>query len=101
MGRRNSLNEIEELVIGDFNISSEVPSEMEHWNNRLEPLQFVPLVALKSQLILPGCERSYVPGYVVAPSLGLHPVNTTCRNTLHFIGIVCVAGPLVVVIVNA
>lgn len=53
---------------------------MHHRHDTLKALQLVPLVPVDAQLILASRQRSYVPGDVVAPTGGLHPMNTTAKE---------------------
>ena len=72
------LHEIEQSRIGDFDISCQVPRQMDHRYDRFERLQFVPFVTLDCQLILASRERTDVPRDVIAPADRLHPMNATC-----------------------
>jgi len=53
---------------------------MDHGNDALEALQFVPLVAIDTQLVLPSREWTHIPGDIVAPADGLNPVDASRIN---------------------
>lgn len=48
------LDHLKKLVIRHFNVPGHVPREVDHGNDGLDALQFVPLVALHCQLVLMG-----------------------------------------------
>lgn len=67
--------ELEQPRIGDFDISCQIPRQVNHGNDRFEGLQFVPLVTLDRQLILSSGQRPDVPGDIVAPTDSLDPMD--------------------------
>lgn len=67
--------ELEELWVRDFDVPRQIPAQVHHRHDALVALQLVPLVALDAELILPRSQRPDVPGDVIAPADGLHPVH--------------------------
>ena len=68
--------QFEELRVGHFDVPGQVPGQVDHGHDTLEALQLVELVALDGQLVLARRQRTDVPGDVIAPTDGLHPVDT-------------------------
>lgn len=48
----DSLDHLEELAVGDFDISGHVPGEVYHGDDGLDALQLIPFITLCCQLIL-------------------------------------------------
>lgn len=48
----DSLDHLKELVVRHFNVSGQVPREVNHRNDGFDTLEFVPLIALHCQLVL-------------------------------------------------
>ena len=69
------LHGLEQFALGDSDILGEVPREVNHRHFRLVALELVPLVPLHRHVVLLGGERPDVPLDVVAPALGLDPVD--------------------------
>lgn len=76
----NLLNQIVELWIRHLNISGEVPTEMDHWNDWLVTLKFIPLIANYSQFVLSCGQWTYIPCDIIAPADCLNPVNATAMK---------------------
>jgi hypothetical protein len=70
------LDVLEQLDVGHFDISRQIPTQMDHGNNTLVGLQLVPLVTLDAQMILTGGQGTHIPSDIIAPTDGLHPVHT-------------------------
>ena len=71
------------IVYIHLNILSHVPSEVDHRHDALVSLFLVPLIPLNSSAVLPVGERPGVPGNVVAPAGGLHPVDAAGVDPDH------------------
>ena len=48
------LDHLKEFVVRHFDVPGHVPGEVDHGNDGLDTLQFIPLVALHRQLVLVG-----------------------------------------------
>lgn len=70
------LDQFKQLSIRHLNIPCQIPAQMYHRYDTLEMLQFVPLVALDGQTVLPGCQWTDIPCNIVAPTDRLHPMHT-------------------------
>lgn len=70
----------EDFLVGEADVLGQLPAEVLHWDERLVPLQLVPLVAVDAQSQLLVGDRADVPGDVVAPAGGLYPVDTATAD---------------------
>lgn len=50
----DSLDHLEQLVVGHFDVACHVPGEVHHGNHGLDALELIPFVTLHSQLVLVG-----------------------------------------------
>lgn len=50
----DSLDHLEQLVVGHFDVACHVPGEVHHGNHGLDALELIPLVTLHGQLVLVG-----------------------------------------------
>lgn len=48
----DSLDHLEQLVVGHFDVAGHVPGQVHHGDHGLDALELVPLVALHGQLVL-------------------------------------------------
>lgn len=48
----DSLDHLEQLVVGHFDVACHVPGEVHHGDHGLDTLELVPLVTLHGQLVL-------------------------------------------------
>ncbi len=74
------LDQFKKFRVRHFDISGQIPRQMYHRNYTLVTLQFIPLVPFDGQQVLTRSQRTNVPGDVIAPTDGLHPMNTTCKK---------------------
>ena len=73
--QQSVLHGLKQFGLGHSHVLGNVPGEINHGDLRLVALQLVPLVPLHRHVVLLVGERPHVPLDVVAPALGLNPVD--------------------------
>ena len=72
----NSLDHLVGVGVGDLDGARHVPGDVDHGDDRLDPLHLVPLKPLQGQLVLVSCRETQ-------PLLGKLPCTTHLETNIY------------------